>query len=341
MPHAPSLILAASFEVSIAPHSYLRPLPATLWCAARENSSPEAWPPLLDPLGLPALPVDASPSAVVGHLAGLAEQCEQAGTVLCFQTSELPLQRLDYLLVDEQSVPAAAPRPLHSWALFKIDTRYEVRFEHGSYGARRQTADTLGAALRILETSLASQPWEAFGDEASQRTLLHKGQFYWAAPSQDIPVDNFVYKTGLGHELKVEAVGDGVILAWRTFDGESAYTLHDDYAQALEQLADVIEGKVTGAQFQESEDEWTGMAQVRPDDAGRFVVQTIFKDGDEHHAETLQYTTGQGHQVCLRSGGAKWEVEATDLGKEPIAQSFVEKADALRGLARALRGEPL
>jgi hypothetical protein len=317
--------------------------------------------------------------ATLQELATLACQVEQEGAELGFEMpgENAAWQPLTYLSADEMSRGSGRPsredRESHAWAAYLYRGKAMVSFHHGKYGLRLQTFETMSEALAALVALLHGQPWETFGDEDSQRTLMHKGQFYWDTPldAKPIPVDNFEFEAQDGHSWNISGCGMASILLWTTPNGRRAHVWHEDHAESLDKLADILDGKLTPLDFREEDTEepefclapgntlsaeeqaqhtaefqayrWIPetVAAVAQPVQGAVYVLSIFKRNDKHVVDSLVYLTRQGHKVHLAMTGKSWTVTARNLDSQEVASTFDvnDKSSAFRALAKALRGE--
>lgn len=242
-------------------------------------------------------------------------------------------------------------RSQHEWILWADDKGLHLSFEHGKFGRRVEHFNTLSAALYRLAGVLAKRvPWRSFGDERSRHGLLHKGQFYWQDPrtGSDVPVDNFVFVSADGRQLRLSGVSGEAVLEYTASDEQSAHEWFDDYSEALRRMADIQAGLVDLGHFgQDARPSTHAQAagkRTRPvtEDvipSGTFVVRSIYQSGDEHAAPALIFKTAEGRWARLLTGDTRWVVQiSTATGGRGHHCAPTHRADAMRLLAAVLEG---
>jgi hypothetical protein len=288
------------------------------------------------------------------EVAGALLAKEQASTelplalpvsALCDESSDL--HPLNWLNVTERK-KNDEQRQCHEWYVCLEDGEVSLTFEHGQYGYRRETFELWSAAFFRLAKLLAGTcSWHQFGDEQSQNTMLGKGQFYWQEPTtkEAVPVDNFIFTTPDGWELRIEGVSHRSVLSLSL--GEfSRSEWFDDYSGALLRMAAIVEGTLPYEDFgQRDEDDADLPADAtQPGNtwalSGRFVVRSIYTYGDEHPAPVLTYMTREMVQAQLATSNEAWVVQLCDAHRPWKSRRIpVNHAhNALRILAYVLKG---
>ena len=187
----------------------------------------------------------------------------------------------------------------HQLTLYSWEDAFHVSFAHGVFGLRNETFATAVQALERFVQVLSGVAWKDFGDEASRKTLLDKGQFYWVRPlpHKQVPVDNFVFKAAQGLELKLVASGGAYYVEGRGDGLADVSEQFETYAQGLRALARHLrrprspEGDVGATS--------SGTKCEPLERHGRFLVRHILRENDEHEATALVFQTGEGHRVSL------------------------------------------
>lgn len=252
---------------------------------------------------------------------------------------------LNWLNVSERK-RSDEPRQSHEWYVTLEDEGVRITFEHGKFGYRRESFDRWSAAFaRLAELMAGTVTWLDFGDEESRNTMLGKGQFYWQDPltRAPVPVDNFVFRTSNGWELKVAGVSHRSVLSLSSAN-YARFEWFDDYAAALLRMADLLEGSTAIGDFGApagAEDAVEDLSGPGPDSGtGGFVVKCIHEYDDVLDAPVLTYTTGEGAQVQLTTDRVDWAVQLRDAQGNWHRRQFAagQRSEALRSLAGALKG---
>jgi hypothetical protein len=244
-------------------------------------------------------------------------------------------------------------RPQHEWLFWVDEKGLHLSFEHGKLGRRVEHFNTLSTALYRLAGVLAKRvSWRSFGDQRSRNGLLHKGQFYWqdTQTGEDVPVDNFIFVADDGRQLRLSGVSGEAVLEHTRPDETRAHEWFDDYAEALQRMADVQAGLVDMAQFGQDGRPGTYTQapgkRLRPiaDDTGmgngKFVVRSIYRSKDEHAAPALIFKTAEGRWVRLLTGDARWTIQfnPTVSSHRGVQCTPAGHPDALRLLGAVLDG---
>lgn len=210
-------------------------------------------------------------------------------------------------------VSASEPNPTdyrledHPWAqdhelvLYDTPSGASLCFDHGVFGKRDEAFSSMGQGLARLVEVLRGVSWFDFGDAASRKTLLGKGQFYWeSSDRQLVPVDNFVYKLSQEAELKLEASGGHHYhLSSRGLVETVPDSTRSTYSEGLRALAAALR---MPASSQPSSGPFLYATKREPlEQKGRFVVRSVLQGGDEHEAPVLVFKTPEGHQAALRT----------------------------------------
>lgn len=213
----------------------------------------------------------------------------------------------------------------HEWHLWVHDGQLALSFEHGAYGERRERPSTLADAfVRLAQLVQGSVTWRQFGDLESRRTLLEKGQFYWQDPKsgEDVPVDNFVFRTADGFELRQSGVSHRAVLGLAQAGQRGGHEWFDDHAEALRRLADILSGRVDLTLFgsRASPGRYEQAPGRLPEAVkpcrlaqGQFFVESIYQSQDVHPAPVLTFRTGEGVEARLQVAADVWRVR----GRKP------------------------
>jgi len=302
---------------------------------------------------------------------GLAGLLELAKTIRHLETTASPAapgfsEHIPVRLIDEEGkdypfsciylyerLGFKEKRPQHEWFFWVDEKGLHLSFEHGKLGRRVEHFNTLSAALYRLAGVLAKRvPWRSFGDQRSRHGLLHKGQFYWqdAQTGEDVPVDNFIFLADDGRQLRLSGVSGEAVLEHTWPDETRAHEWFDDYAEALQRMADIHAGLVEMTQFgQDGRPGTYDLAAGKrlrpiPEDAGmgngKFVVRSIYRSKDEHAAPALIFKTAEGRWARLLTGDERWTVQfnPTVSSQRGLHCSPAKRPDALRLLSAVLDG---
>lgn len=229
----------------------------------------------------------------------------------------------------------------NEWGLYLRDdanSEVVVWFSHETWGYRFESYTHLSKALlRLAQMLSGSLDWLNFGSNASRQSLVRKGQFYWEALSDQrlIPIDNFVFVTTAGLEIRVAGAAGRAVVSVEQPDAAGTFQWVEDYAEGLHLMAELIARSRSIEDFSPVHPSKEGALQ------GTLIVKSIYDSQDVWSAPVLVFNTGLGQRVSLHTAEPEWEVTyegPAAAGSSVRLATRQEPAAALCYLADLLSG---